>query len=256
MTSDSFADNTAHTETPTALSVVDLHSYYGSSHVVKGLSFDVAPGEGMAILGRNGAGKSTTMRSLMGLLDKTTGSIRVNGVEMHRQAPHQRARQGLALVFEERRIFPGLTVAQNLGVPSKKTAQPHLALDEIFDMFPLLAGMRDRDGGTLSGGEQQMLAIARAVKARPSVLLLDEPSEGLAPKIVEDLVIRIKTLREQLALAVIVAEHKQWFSREVTETVGVLASESGSMVFHDDWPNFDAQPDITERYLSVGATDD
>lgn len=255
MTTDAIEHNTKHTDSQTALSVVDLHSYYGSSHVVKGLSFDVAPGQGMAILGRNGAGKSTTLRSLMGLLDKTTGSIRVNGVELHGRAPHQRARQGLALVFEERRIFPGLTVAQNLRVPSKKTAQSHLSLDDIFDMFPLLAGMKDQDGGTLSGGEQQMLAIARAVKPRPSVLLLDEPSEGLAPKIVEDLVIRIKTLREQLALAIVVAEHKQWFSREVTENVGVLASESGSMVFHDSWPNFDAQPDITERFLSVGTSD-
>lgn len=205
---------------------------------------------------RNGAGKSTTLRSLMGLVEKTTGSILLNGIEVSRQAAHQRARNGLALVFEERRIFPGLTVAQNLGVPSKKSARAHLSIDEVFDMFPLLAGMRHRDGGTLSGGEQQMLAIARAVKARPSVLLLDEPSEGLAPKIVEDLVVRIKTLREQLAVAVVVAEHKQWFSREVTETVGVLASESGSMVFHDSWQNFDARPEITDRYLSAGASDE
>lgn len=256
MSSGVLAGKAGRTGTPAALSVVDLHSYYGSSHVVKGLSFEVGPGRGMAILGRNGAGKSTTLRSVMGLVDKTTGSIRIDGVEVHRETPYRRARRGLALVFEDRRIFPDLTVAQNLEIPSAKTAQPHLSLDDIFDMFPLLSDMRARSGGTLSGGEQQMLAIARAVKAQPTVLLLDEPSEGLAPKIVEDLVVRIKSLREQLALSIVVAEHKQWFSREVTESVGVLASESGSMVFHGSWSDFDAHPEVTERYLSIGAADD
>jgi branched-chain amino acid transport system ATP-binding protein len=254
MTTDLLAKRTNHAARPAALSVVDLHSYYGSSHVVKGLCFDIAPGEGMAILGRNGAGKSTTMRSLMGLLDRTTGSIRMEGEEVQREASYRRARRGLALVFEDRRIFPGLSVTQNLEIPSVKTARPHLSLAEIFDMFPMLADMRARDGGTLSGGEQQMLAIARAVKARPSVLLLDEPSEGLAPKIVEELVGSIKTLREQLSLAVVVAEHKQWFSREVTESVGVLASESGSMVFQGSWAEFDAHPEVAERYLSLGSS--
>lgn len=254
MTSGVLAKETSRAGTPAALSVVDLHSYYGSSHVVRGLSFDVAPGGGMAILGRNGAGKSTTMLSLMGLLDRTTGSVRMHGAEIQKEAAYRRARRGLALVFEDRRIFPGLSVAQNLDIPSVKTAKPHLTLTEIFDMFPMLADMRARDGGTLSGGEQQMLAIARAVKAKPSVLLLDEPSEGLAPKIVEQLVASIKGLREQLSLVVVVAEHKQWFSREVTESVGVLASESGSMVFHDRWSEFDAHPEVADRYLSLGSS--
>jgi ABC-type branched-subunit amino acid transport system ATPase component len=253
MTADMLAHDATEAATPAALSVSDLHAYYGSSHVVKGLSFDVAPGHGMAILGRNGAGKSTTMRALMGLLDKTTGTVRMHGVEVQREAAYRRARRGLALVFEDRRIFPGLTVTQNLEVASSRTEKPQLSVTEIFDMFPMLADMSARDGGTLSGGEQQMLAIARAVKARPSVLLLDEPSEGLAPRIVEELVDSIKGLREQLSLAVVVAEHKQWFSREVTESVGVLASESGSMVFQGAWSDFGARPDVAERYLSLGS---
>ena len=237
---------------PAAFAVSDLHAYYGSSHVVQGLDFEVPRASGMAILGRNGAGKSTTLRSVMGLLSKTTGKVLLNGAEVQREAPYERARRGLALVFEDRRIFPGLTVSQNLEMPSQKSAQKHLSLDETYDMFPLLADMRSRDGGRLSGGEQQMLAIARAVRARPSVLLLDEPSEGLAPTIVEDLVDIIKDLRRQLSLTVVVAEHKQWFSREVTETVGVLASESGTMVFKGSWAAFDDQPDVAERYLSLG----
>lgn len=253
MTADMMTQKTRGAAAPAALSVTDLHAYYGSSHVVKGLSFDVAPGHGMAILGRNGAGKSTTMRSVMGLLDRTSGTVRMHGVEVQREAAYRRARRGLALVFEDRRIFPGLTVEQNLDIPSSRTERPQLSSAEIFDMFPMLGDMRARDGGTLSGGEQQLLAIARAVKARPSVLLLDEPSEGLAPRIVEELMQSIKGLREQLSLAVVVAEHKQWFSREVTESVGVLASESGSMVYQGTWDDFDARPEIAERYLSLGS---
>jgi branched-chain amino acid transport system ATP-binding protein len=237
-----------------ALEVVDLQSHYGRSHVVRGIHFEVQPGSGMALLGRNGAGKSTTMRSLMGLLDRSTGQVRLNGQEIHGDPPYTRARRGLALVFEDRRIIPGLSVAENLSLPSQRGANKHLSLDEIYDMFPLLAKLRSRDGGTLSGGEQQMLAIARAVKPQPSVLLLDEPSEGLAPKIVEELVERIKDLRRLLSLAIVVAEHKQWFSREVTETMGVLASESGSMVFQGSWSDFDAHPEVAERYLSLGAS--
>lgn len=239
---------------PAAFAVNDLHAYYGSSHVVKGLDFEVPRGHGMALLGRNGAGKSTTLKSAMGLLPKTTGRVLLDGDEVQRQPSYERARRGLALVFEDRRIFPELTVSQNLAIPSQKSKEKHLSLDELYDMFPLLASMRSRDGGRLSGGEQQMLAIARAIRARPSVLLLDEPSEGLAPKIVDDLVETIKDLRRQLSLTVVVAEHKQWFSREVTETVGVLASESGTMVFQGSWADFDAHPDVADRYLSLGSS--
>jgi branched-chain amino acid transport system ATP-binding protein len=237
-----------------ALEVVDLQSYYGRSHVVRGIHFDVQPGSGMALLGRNGAGKSTTMRSLMGLLDRSTGQVRLGGQDVHGQPPYVRARRGLALVFEDRRIIPGLSVSENLNLPSRRSAGEHLSLDEIYDMFPLLARLRSRDGGTLSGGEQQMLAIARAVRPKPSVLLLDEPSEGLAPKIVEELVVRIKDLRRLLSLAIVVAEHKQWFSREVTETMGLLASESGRMVFQGSWSDFDAHPEVADRYLSLGSS--
>lgn len=242
-------------DTEPALAVSDLHSYYGRSHVVRGLNFQVPPGHGMALLGRNGAGKSTTLRSIMGLLAKTTGSVSLNGRDVGSDPPHSRARRGLALVFEDRRIFPGLSVSENIELASRKSEQEHLSLDEIYDMFPMLAGLRSRDGGTLSGGEQQMLSIARAVRPRPTVLLMDEPSEGLAPRIVEDLVVRIRDLRRELSLAIVVAEHKQWFSREVTEAVGVLASEAGNMVFQGNWADFDADPEVADRYLSLGSSD-
>lgn len=234
-----------------ALRVDDLHCYYGQSHIVRGLSLELPAGHGMALLGRNGAGKSTTMKGIAGLLARTEGSVHLDGEDVSKVPVHQRARRGLALVFEERRVFAGLTVSENLQVAAKGAQDP-LTLSEIFDMFPLLADFRARDAGTLSGGEQQMLAIARAVRPRPTVLLLDEPSEGLAPKIVDDLMVRIKDLRKQLGLSVIVAEHKQWFSREVTESMGVLASESGSMVFQGSWTDFDADPGIADRYLSLG----
>ena len=235
-----------------ALQVEDLHCYYGKAHVVRGLDFSVGAGQGMALLGRNGAGKSTTMKAVMGLLLGTAGRVHLHGKSLAADSAHARARQGLALVFEDRRVFPGLTVSENLQI-AKKGASTPLTLDEVYDMFPLLADMRERDAGTLSGGEQQMLAIARAVRPRPTVLLLDEPSEGLAPKIVDDLVVRIQQLRQQLGLAVVVAEHKQWFSREVTETMAVLASESGRTVFHGAWADFDERPEVAERYLSLGA---
>lgn len=238
-----------------ALTVENLHCYYGQSHVVRGLDLAIPAGHGMALLGRNGAGKSTTMKGIAGLLSRATGTVRLAGKDVTHQTAYRRARHGLALVFEERRVFAGLSVEENLGVAAKGGGDP-IPLDDIFDMFPLLADFRARDAGTLSGGEQQMLAIARAVRPKPSVLLLDEPSEGLAPKIVEDLILRIKELRKQLGVTVLVAEHKQWFSREVTESMGVLASESGGMVFQGSWDEFDAHPEVADRYLSLGHAND
>lgn len=241
------------TQNQPTLSVKDLHGYYGNSHVIRGLTFDVARGGGLALLGRNGAGKSTTMRALMGLLDACPGSIELDGEGIDTQPTHRRAKRGISLVFEDRRVIPGLTVEENIELAAWRAKTELLSNDDIYATFPKLADLRAREASHLSGGEQQMLAIARAIKVKPLVLLLDEPSEGLAPRIVEDLVGSIGRLRHDLGVAVVVAEHKQWFSREVTDRLGVLAAESGQMVFSGTWDDFDAHPHIAETYLSLGS---
>ena len=235
------------------LRVEDLHGYYDKSHVIRGVSFEIAPGGGMALLGRNGAGKTTTMRAVMGLLSAAPGIVEVDGERVDHRPVHARAKRGLALVFEDRRVIPGLTVEQNIELPAWRSSGELISNDDIYEIFPKLGDIRARDAGHLSGGEQQMLAIGRAIKVRPRVLLLDEPSEGLAPRIVEDLVESIQRLRRDLDVAILVAEHKQWFSREVAEGVGVVSSQAGRLVFNGTWSQFDAHPEIANTHLSLGS---
>ena len=165
-----------------ALLVVDeLHTYYGESHALQGVSLRVNAGEVVCLLGRNGAGKSTTLNSIVGLTPSRRGTVRFDGEEIQRLPAHRIARRGLALVPEDRRIFAGLTVAENLEVaaPGRSTRERRWPAERIFDEFPMLAEVRDQDGATLSGGQQQMLAIARALAGEPRLLLLDEPLSAL-----------------------------------------------------------------------------
>ena len=177
-----------------AIRLKDVHSWYGESHIMHGVSIDVMPGEVVTLLGRNGAGRTTTLRAIMGLIGKRTGSIQINGVETVRMAPHQIARLGLGYCPEERAIMTSLSCQENLMLPHKVT-DGGMSVDEIYEMFPNLLSRKNSPGGRLSGGEQQMLAVARILRTGAKTLLLDEISEGLAPVIVQALARMIRELR-------------------------------------------------------------
>lgn len=200
------------------LQVDDLNTYLGDSHIIQGVSFDVPKGSVVAVLGRNGAGKTTTLRSLMHMVVPRSGEIRIDGKPTKGMRTFEIARAGLAIVQETRAIFPSLSVEENLIIAQKPgMEETEWTLDRVFADFPNLAARRHNGGTQLSGGEQQMLAIARALVANPKVLLLDEPSEGLAPLIVKqiaELLQKLKTqgmtmllVEQNLAMALAVADH-------------------------------------------------
>ena len=194
------------------LQVRELNTYYGSSHVLQGVSLDIAQGELVALLGRNGMGKSTTLKSIMGLVKCSSGSVRFDGRDITGQAPFKVARAGVGYVPEERRIFADLSVYDNLslGIKGGRSADPHDAgawtIQRIFDHFPRLGERADHKGRFLSGGEQQMLAIGRSLMGNPRLLLIDEPTEGLAPLMVREV---RNVLREinQAGVSILLVEH-------------------------------------------------
>ena len=202
------------------LVVTDLHVSYGLSRVLSGVSFEVGEGEVAALMGRNGAGKTTTLRSIMGLTPAHRGRVEWNGREVTAAATHRIARLGIGYVPEERRIFPGLTVEENLRIarrPGKNQRDPN----SVYELFPDLRELAGRPGGVLSGGQQQLLAIARSLMGNPQLLLLDEPSEGLAPLVV-------RSIREQLAalrstgLSILLAEQNLRFALALSDRVHVM----------------------------------
>jgi len=190
---------------PDALSLADVHTFYGDSHALRGVSFSLAPGTVLALLGRNGAGKTTCISTIIGLLRPREGQIRLHGEPIEGLSPERIARLGIGLVPQGRRIFPSLTVRENLVVAAQRRdgATIPWTLERIYDLFPRLSERRSQLAGTLSGGEQQMLAIGRALMGNPRVLLLDEPSEGLAPLIVAEVgrtISRLKAERQSIVL--------------------------------------------------------
>ena len=207
----------------------DLHTAYGLSRVLFGVSIDVAAGECVCLLGRNGVGKSTTMRSIMGLTPPQAGRVLFKGTDITGWAPYRVARAGIGFVPEDRRIFADLTVWENLDV-ARRTAvgDGAFTLDRVFDLFPKLRELTGRQGGHLSGGEQQMLTIARTLMGNPELLLLDEPSEGLAPIVVDHLREQIARLKHE-GLTILLAEQKTDFSLSHADRVYVL--EKGSLRF-------------------------
>lgn len=207
------------------LVVEDLHAFHGRAHILHGVSLSVAAGEVVALMGRNGAGKSTTLRAVMGLVEDRRGRIAFAGHDISRQPPHRIARLGLGYVPEDRRIFTGLTVLENLEVgrrPPRPDA-PAWTAERLFDLFPNLAEMRHRPGGRMSGGEQQMLTIARTLMGNPRLILLDEPSEGLAPRIVEMMAAAIATVKRE-GLAVLLCEQNLPFAGLVADRAVVVAT--------------------------------
>lgn len=233
------------------LEVGSLNAFYGDSHIVQDATVSIRDGEGVAILGRNGVGKTTLLKSIMGGGPRVVGFVKHRGEDITSLPSFRRARRGLGLVPEDRRIYPHLTVAENIAM-GRHAARPDVspyAIDEIFALFPMLADLRKRLGFELSGGQQQLLAIARAMFARPEYLLLDEPTEGLAPVIVEQLVRQLLDLRRQNGMALLVAEQNVWFARTCTERLYLL--DSGRVVFEGTWATFDSRADLQQRYLAV-----
>jgi branched-chain amino acid transport system ATP-binding protein len=232
------------------LAVQGLNSHYGRAHILHDLSFTAAAGSVLVLLGRNGAGKSTTMKSLIGLVRPTSGQIQFDGVPIARQEPHRIARAGLGYVPEERRIFTDLTVWENLEV-GRQPARPGLAPwtpERLYTLFPNLGAMRDRPGGRMSGGEQQMLTIARTLMGNPRMILLDEPSEGLAPVIVEQMAHAILQLKAE-GVGVVLAEQNLHFAGRVADDAVVI--EGGRAVWSGTMAALRADDAAHARYLAV-----
>ena len=231
------------------LQVSDIHVYYGDSHVLQGVSLEVRPGEIVCLLGRNGAGKSTTMRGIIGVNPPKSGTVRLNGRDLAGKPAYENVRQGLAFVPEDRRIFPKLTVNENLEVallPPRPGRSPW-TLDRTYRTFPFLAGLKTRKGGNLSGGEQQMLAIARALVGNPLMLLLDEPCEGLAPVIVEELARIIADLKSDMPI--LLTEQNARFALAIADRGYVI--DKGVIRFAGTKQDLLANTEVQSRYLSV-----
>ena len=232
------------------LTVRGLNAFYGGSHVIQDAALRVAPGESVALLGRNGAGKSTLMKSLLDAGPRVTGEVVFDGQPLAGVATDTRARQGLVLVPEDRRIYPMITVAENIDLGRHAAAgRARGASDEIYELFPLLAPLRDRAGYQLSGGQQQLVAVARGLMGAPRLLLLDEPVEGLAPVVVDEMAQHIGRIRQTRDLALLIAEQNLGFARRVTDRVVLI--DSGRIVYDGSWDAFDADPQLKERYLAV-----
>ena len=230
-----------------AIRLKDVHSWYGESHIMHGVSIDVMPGEVVTLLGRNGAGRTTTLRAIMGLVGKRTGSIQINGVETVRMAPHQIARLGLGYCPEERAIMTSLTCQENLMLPPK-VADGGMSVDEIYEMFPNLLSRKNSPGGRLSGGEQQMLAVARILRTGAKTLLLDEISEGLAPVIVQALARMIRELRER-GFTVLMVEQNFRFAAPLADRFYIM--ERGLIVREFSAAELQGNMDMLHEYLGV-----
>jgi branched-chain amino acid transport system ATP-binding protein len=233
------------------LEIEGLHAWYGASHILHGISLQVGQGEVVALVGRNGAGKTTTIRAVMGLMPKTAGSVRFDGAALLPLPAHARFRRGLAYVPEERRIVPGLTVRENLQlglVGAAAGIDERAAIDEIAQTFPRLKERLDQEGVTLSGGEQQMLAIARAMIAKPKMILLDEPSEGIMPVLVEEMGVLFRRLRDSGVTLLLVEQNVEWALRLADRAVII---DQGEVVHESSAAALLADKAIQERYCAV-----
>ena len=210
-----------------ALEAGDLHTYYGKSHILHGVSLSLAGGQVATLLGRNGAGKTTTLRSLMGLTPARSGTVRVLGRDCTAWPPYRIAALGVGFVPEGRRVFANLSVEENLMVPLQRPGPWNL--DRVFEVFPRLAQRRANRGRQLSGGEQQMLAIARALVLNPAILLLDEPSQGLAPLVVQEVFQVIASLRAQ-GISILLVEQNVRAAIQIADVAYVL--DDGRVVYH------------------------
>jgi branched-chain amino acid transport system ATP-binding protein len=227
----------------------DVHAAYGSSRVLFGISLDVAQGECVCLLGRNGVGKTTTMRAIMGLTPPSDGSILWKGEEIAGRPPFRIARAGIGFVPEDRRIFAELTVLENLDVAARAAGRRgRWSVDTVFALFPKLTELANRQGGYLSGGEQQMLTIGRTLMGNPELLLLDEPSEGLAPLVVESMLAQVGALKRE-GLTILLAEQGVEFSLALADRVYVL--EKGAVRFSGPAADLRDNPRLRDELLAL-----
>jgi branched-chain amino acid transport system ATP-binding protein len=237
------------------LAVERLSAWYGAAQILYDLSFDVGRGEVVALMGRNGAGKSTTLKAIMGLVAERQGAVRFNGEDISKLKPYEIARRGLGYTPEDRRIFSDLTVMENLDIGRQSARRfpdgqpaPSWTAEKLFALFPNLAEMPDRLGDRMSGGEQQMLTVARTLMGNPLLVLLDEPSEGVAPLIVEQMANTIVELKKD-GLAILLSEQNVHFARLVADRVYVL--EKGQIRWQGSMQQLDTNQDVQRAYLTV-----
>jgi branched-chain amino acid transport system ATP-binding protein len=232
------------------LTVTNLEARYGQPRILFDVSFAVGEGEAVALLGRNGAGKTTTLRSIVGLVADRKGAIQFQGEDISRMPTYEIGRRGLGWVPEDRRIFTELTVLENLevGRQPQREGAPTWTPERLFELFPNLAEMRQRLGGRMSGGEQQMLTIARTLMGNPSLVLLDEPSEGLAPKIVEQMAAAILAMKRE-GLALVISEQNLRFARLISDRAVII--EKGRIRYTGTIAELEANPEIRDVYLAV-----
>ncbi len=233
------------------LKVEQLNAWYDRSHVVQGLDFEVKQGEIVTLMGRNGAGKTTTLRTIMGLLDKCSGRVVFDGQDMLPLKTHERFHKGLAYVPEDRRIVASLSVLENLQlglIASKQRGDMNAMVDEIAQTFPRLKERLHQDGSSLSGGEQQMLAIARAMMAKPCMILLDEPSEGIMPILVDEMFALFANMRSQ-GVTILLVEQNVERALGISDRAYIL--DQGQIVHHGKAKDLLADTEIQEKYCAV-----
>ncbi len=237
------------THTP-MLEVTGLNSFYGWAHILFDLSLAVGHGEVVVLLGRNGAGKSTALKSIVGLVRPANGTLTFRGAAIAGLPPHRIVRMGLGYVPEERRIFTDLTVAENLAVGRQppRSGAPEWTPEKLFTLFPNLAEMQGRPAGRMSGGEQQMLTVARTLMGNPSLILLDEPSEGLAPVIVDQMAATIRSLKTS-GLSILLSEQNLRFARMVSDRAYIV--EKGRIRWHGGMDDLEADEAAKQQYLVV-----
>jgi len=231
------------------LDVQKIDQFYGSSHTLRGVSLSVQKGECMALLGRNGVGKTTLLQCLMGVQSIASGQVLFEGQDISKLSPHARAALGMAYVPQGREIFARLTVEENIlmGMATKSSRQARHIKEEVFELFPVLRTMLSRRGGDLSGGQQQQLAIARALVAEPKLIIFDEPTEGIQPSIIKDIGRVINLLRNRGDMAILLCEQYFDFARELADRFVVLSR--GEVVATGDKTEMDSE--VVKRHLSV-----
>ncbi|MGC8602255.1 MAG: ABC transporter ATP-binding protein [Desulfomonilaceae bacterium] len=229
------------------LNVSDIDVHYGSAHVLQGVSFEVRQGETVALLGRNGMGKTTTLRSIMGLTPPTKGSIRFEGEEISNLTPNTIAKRGVSYIPDDLRIFPDLTCEENLEIAKRVSKRSgHWTIERVEALFPLLADRRKQKGSSFSGGEKKMLSLARSLMMNPTLILLDEPSEGLAPLIVRKLLEIIQDIKKH-GVTILLADQNLRFCKEVCDRGYIL--EKGTVVNSGTMEGIWSSEDIVKRYL-------
>lgn len=232
------------------LKVQSIDAFYGDSHILHQICLTVPLSARVSVLGRNGAGKSTLMKSVLNAGPRVEGTILLNEESLVGRPSYQIARMGLALVPEDRRIFPHLSVVDNIEISRAALADREpISLERVMTNFPMLQQLSTRFGSQLSGGQQQMLAVARGITSRPNLLLLDEPTEGLAPVIVKQLAQSVTSLCDEYGIGLLLSEQNIWFARKCTDKVYII--DSGRIVFEGTWEIFDQNEQIKNRYLSV-----